>query len=111
MKKFFILILLLLWGCEGEYSRTNYKYSFQAKIQTDEWGIQTWGGHLFTTNEKIEDIQSFKKCYVGYLKWSGKDVDGLYNRLYWEDTKNIKIVYDGTTSIPFTNVDINNCND
>ena len=110
MKKWLLILPLLLWGCEKEYSSgENYKYMFQAKIQTDEWGIQTWGGHLFTTDEKIKDIESFKKCYVAYLKWSGLDVDGLYNRLYWQDTKNIRITYEGKTYSRWTNIDINLC--
>lgn len=102
--------IVFLTSCEKEYSGgTNYRYMFQAKIKTDEWGIPTWGGHQFTTDEKIKDIESFKQCYVAYLKRSGKDVDGLYNKLYWQDSKNIEITYDGTTYARWTNITINGC--
>ena len=102
--------IIFLSSCEKEYSSgTNYVYMFQAKISTDEWGIENWGGHQFTTDEKIKDIEAFKECYVNYLKWSGLDVDGLYNRLYYQDTKNISIKYDGTTYVRFTPKQNNIC--
>jgi len=40
-------------------------------------------------------MNSFKECYVNYLKWSGLDVDGLYNRIYYQDPKDVKIEFDG----------------
>ena len=96
MKKWLLIIPILFWGCEKDFNpNTNYKYTFSAKVVKDEWGIETWGSHHFILDEKIKDMNSFKECYVNYLKWSGLDVDGLYNRIYYKDPKDVKIEFDG----------------
>ena len=86
MKKWLLIIPILFWGCERDFNpNTNYKYTFSAKVVKDEWGIETWGSHHFILDEKIKDMNSFKECYVNYLKWSGLDVDGMYNKIYYPD--------------------------
>ena len=102
--------LIMLVGCEKEYtSKPNHAYTFSARVVKDEWGVETWGSHHFITDEKIQNEESFKKCYVAYLKWSGLDVDGLYNKIYYTDPKLVKIQYIGTTYKNFTVKNINNC--
>lgn len=105
-----LLSLFLFTSCEKEYSGgENYIYMFSAKTYVDQWGIETWGGHNFIMDEKITDPESFKECYVNYLKWSGLDIDGQYNKIYYADPKNVEIRYMGKTFQRFTVKSINNC--
>ena len=111
MKRLLILFgILSLTACEKEYSGgQNYVYTFAAKTYVDQWGIETWGGHNFIIDEKIQDVDKFKECYVNYLKWSGLDFDGQYNKIYYADPKNVSIKYMGTTPNRFTVKSIDNC--
>lgn len=108
-----ILIAMFLMantGCEKEYSSgKNYVYTFSALVVKDQWGIETWGAHQFVTDEKIENEESFKECYVNYLKWSGLDHDGMYKKIYYTDHKNVKIKFIGETYQRFTVPAINGC--
>jgi hypothetical protein len=104
--------IVLLVSCEKELNaNVNYKYTFSAMVSEDQYGIKTWGSHHFIVDEKIQDIESFKKCYVAYLKWSGKDIDGMYNTIYYEDNKNVKIVFKNETFMGCTYKSMNNCNE
>jgi len=95
--------LMMLIGCDKEYSKgPNYVYDFSALVYKDQWGIETWGGHQFVIDEQIDDVESFKKCYVAYLKWSGLDFDGMYSKIYYTDNKNVKIKYIGKSYTKFT---------
>ena len=110
MKKFLVLFALLLLGCEEEYSSTpNYAYTFSYLANKDEWGVETWGAHHFVTNEKIQDIESFKECYVKYLCWNGLDQDCIIKKIYYSDSKKVKIEYLGKSPAIRTVIDINNC--
>jgi hypothetical protein len=101
--------IIFLSSCEKEWSsKPNYRYTFSARVVKDQWGVETWGSHHFITDEPITNKELFKKCYVAYLKRTGKDVDGLYNRIYWTDNKLVKIQYDGTT---YNNITVKNIND
>jgi len=109
-----LLVLLLLWtlfiGCEREFkAQENYVYTFSALTNKDEWGIETWGAHQFIVNEEITDVEHFKECYVNYLKWSGLDIDGMYNRIYYNDPKNVKIKFNNKTYLRWTVKSQNNC--
>jgi len=96
-RRFLLLLLLSLFmliGCEKNFSPDkNYVYTFSALVHKDEWGIETWGAHQFVTDNEITNIEKFKECYVNYLKWSGKDKDGLYNQIFYSDHKKVKITY------------------
>ena len=106
----FTLFLFLFTSCDKEYSNgKNYVYTFSALVYKDEWGIETWGAHQFIIDEKIENVESFKECYVNYLKWSGLDFDGMYNRIYYTDHKNVKIRFERETFQKLTVPEINNC--
>lgn len=110
MKKWLLLLPLFFLGCEKEYSQgKNYAYTFSGLVVKDEWGVETWGAHHFVTDEPIDNVESFKECYVNYLKWSGLDIDGMYNRIYYSDPKNIKIKYIGTTYQRYTVKAVNDC--
>ena len=105
-----LLLMMMFFSCEKEYtSKPNYVYTFSARVVKDEWGVETWGSHQFITDNKIQNEESFKKCYVAYLKWSGNDVDGLYNSIYYTDPKLVKVQYIGTTYKNFMVKNINNC--
>ena len=107
---FLIVAIILLVSCEKEWStKPNYRYTFSARVVKDQWGVETWGSHHFITDEKITNTEKFKECYVAYLKRTGLDVDGLYNRIYWTDKKLVKVEYDGTTYNNITVKTINNC--
>jgi hypothetical protein len=109
---FLIGTIIFLSSCEKEWTpKPNYQYTFSARVVKDEWGVETWGSHHFITDEKITNEDEFKKCYVAYLKRTGNDVDGLYNRIYWTDNKLVKIEYEGTTYNNITVKIINNCVD
>jgi hypothetical protein len=104
--------LIMLVSCEKELNaNVNYKYTFSALVVKDQWGVETWGSHHFIVDEKIQDVESFKKCYVAYLKRSGKDIDGLYNKIYYQDSKKVKIVFDNETYLNWTYKDMDNCNE
>jgi len=104
------IVLMVLVGCEKEYSKgNNYVYTFSGLVVKDQWGIETWGAHQFVTDELIEDVESFKECYVNYLYWSGLDEDGMYKKIYYQDSKKIKIQYVGKTYARYTNKNVNNC--
>ena len=110
--KFTLLILTILFvtSCENTYKpNKNYRYTFSGLSHKDNIGRKVYGSHYFILDERIKDVESFKECYVNYLKWSGLDVDGLYNTLYYQDTKNISIKYDGTTYVRFTPKQNNIC--
>lgn len=103
MKRLLILLSLVLISCEKDYAPgPNYMYDFSALVVKDQWGVETWGGHQFILDEKIEDVEAFKECYVNYLKWSGLDHDGMYKKIYYADRKNVKIKYVGKSFIKFT---------
>ena len=103
MKKLLFLIPLLFLGCEKSYSPSpNYVYDFSALVIKDQWGIETWGGHQFVLDEKIENVENFKECYVKYLEWSGLDIDGMYKKVYYTDRKNVQIKYVGRSYSKFT---------
>jgi hypothetical protein len=102
----------MLVSCEKELNaNVNYKYTFSALVVKDQWGVETWGSHHFIVDEKIQDVESFKKCYVAYLKRSGKDIDGQYNKIYYQDSKKVKIVFDNETYLNWTYKDMDNCNE
>lgn len=104
------LLILTLTGCEKEYSQgKNHAYTFSGLVVKDQWGVETWGSHHFVTDVEIENTESFKECYVNYLKWSGLDKDGMYNQAYYANPKNIKITYIGTTYQRYTVKAVNNC--
>lgn len=106
----FGIILFITVGCEKEYSTgKNYAYTFSALVVKDQWGIETWGAHHFVTDEKIGNEESFKECYVNYLKWSGLDHDGMYKKIYYTDSKNVKIKFIGETYQRFTVPAVNGC--
>jgi len=106
---FLIVAIIFLSSCEKELTpKPNYRYTFSARVVKDQWGVETWGSHHFITDEKIVNEESFKKCYVTYLKRTGLDVDGLYNKIYYTDNKLVKIQYDGTT---YNNITVKNIND
>ena len=106
----FIIIVFLLCACERELSANqNYVYTFSALVHKDEWGIETWGAHQFIVDDKIEDVESFKECYVNYLKWSGLDIDGMYNKIYYQDPKHVKIEFLHNTYMNWTVKSQNNC--
>lgn len=112
MKNFILFLTLLFVSCEKEWNvNTNYKYTLSVLVVKDEYGIETWGSHHFIVDEMITDTESFKKCYVAYLKRSGKDIDGLYNKIYYQDSKRVKISYDGETFMNWTVKDMDNCNE
>jgi len=103
MKKFLLGLLLILISCEKDYAPgQNYMYDFSALVVKDQWGVETWGGHQFVLDEKIENPEAFKECYVNYLKWSGLDHDGMYKKIYYADKKNVKIKYVGKSFAKFT---------
>jgi hypothetical protein len=105
-----ILTIFFFTSCEKEYSSgKNYTYTFSALVVKDQWGIETWGSHHFVTDEKIENEDSFKECYVNYLKRSGLDKDGMYNKIYYADRKNVKIQFIGETYQRFTVPAVNGC--
>lgn len=105
-------ILFLFTSCEKEFNpNVNYVYTFSVMIQKDEWGIETWGAHQIVLDEKIEDPESFKRCYVAYLKRTGKDIDGLYNKIYYQDSKRVNVKYERETRMNCTYKDMNNCNE
>ena len=87
-------LILINTSCERQYdSYPNYVYTFSCVIDKDEHGIETWGAHHFVVGEKIDDIESFKECYVNYLCWSGLDHDCHYKQIYYSDTKKVRIEY------------------
>ena len=105
-----ILTIFFFTSCEKEYSSgKNYTYTFSALVVKDQWVIETWGSHHFVTDEKIENEDSFKECYVNYLKRSGLDKDGMYNKIYYADRKNVKIQFIGETYQRFTVPAVNGC--
>jgi hypothetical protein len=104
--------IVLLVSCEKELNaNVNYKYTFSALVNKDQWGVETWGSHHIILDEKIKDPEVFKKCYVAYLKRTGKDIDGLYNRVYYQDSKKVTIVFDNETFMNCTYKDMDNCNE
>lgn len=108
MKRIVLLLMVALMGCDREYSQgENYMYTFSARYEKDQWGIEHWGGHHFITDEPIGDVESFKECYVNFLDWYlGDDVP---KKIYYQDHKLIKIRYERTTPQRFTLPEINNC--
>ena len=108
MKHLILILSLLLIGCEREYSQgENYVYTFMAMYDKDDYGIKSWGGHQFILDEKISNMESFKECYVNYLDWyMGNKVP---KQIYYQDSKNIEITYEGTTLQRFTLPEVNNC--
>lgn len=98
-----------LFGCERELStNTNYQYMFQALYDTDDWGIENWGGHLFILDDPIQDMDAFKECYVNYLDWAkGNDVP---KKAFYNDRKDVKVTFVRETTFNYTSKDINNCN-
>ena len=110
MKRYLILLLLLFVSCEREYDAyPNYIYTFSCLVEKDQWGIETWGAHQFIVNEKINDVEAFKECYVNYLCWDGLDVNCNYKKIYYSDTKKVRIEYVGKTPQMFTLDKIDNC--
>ena len=104
------IVLLLLMGCEKEYNAyPNHTYTFSYLANKDQWGVETWGSHHFVTNEKIQDIEAFKECYVKYLCWNGLDKDCIVKKVYYSDRKKVKIQYLGKSPAVRTVIDINNC--
>jgi len=102
--------MMLLSSCEKDYgSGQNHIYMFSAKTHVDQWGIETWGGHNFIMDDKVQNMETFKECYVNYLNWSGLDIDGHYKKIYYTDHKNVNIKYMGTTPHRFTVKAIDNC--
>ena len=99
MKRWLLLLPLLFVNCERNYdSYPNYVYTFSCLIDKDEYGIETWGAHHFVVGEKIDDIESFKECYVNYLCWNELDVDCHYKQIYYSDHKKVKIKYVGKST-------------
>lgn len=111
--KFTVLIFTILWltSCDNTYkANKNYIYTFQGSTHKDNLGRKVYGGHHFILDEPIQDMASFKECYVKYLEWSGLDKDGEYKKAYYRDDKNIYIyLFDETWgSITVESVDL--CN-
>ena len=108
MKRIVLLLMVVLMGCDREYSQgDNYQYTFMALYDVDQWGIKSYGGHQFITDEPIQDMESFKECYVNFLDWyMGNDIP---KKVYYQDHKNVTITFDGTTPIRFTLPEVNNC--
>jgi hypothetical protein len=107
----FILSSILLSSCENSYKpNKNYKYTFSGAAHKDNLGRKVYGSHHFILDEPIQDMASFKECYVKYLEWSGLDKDGLYKKAYYQDDKNIIIkLFDETWgNVTIQNADL--CN-
>ena len=108
--KFTLLIFTILWltSCENTYkANKNYIYTFQGTTHKDNLGRKVYGGHHFITDEKIQDMESFKECYVNFLDWYMGD--NVPKKVYYQDHKNVTITFDGTTPARFTLPEINNC--
>ena len=88
----YIVVIFILSSCENTYKpNKNYKYTFQGSTHKDNLGRKVYGGHHFILDEPIQNMTSFKECYVNYLEWSGLDKNGEYKKAYYRDDKNIKI--------------------
>jgi hypothetical protein len=109
MRYLILLLILVFSSCERDLNvNVNYKYEFMAMYHKDDYGIKHWGGHIFITDEPINDWASFKECYVNYLDWSmGNE---LYKQIYYADRKNIQIKFLGTTRYTFTTPEVDLCN-
>ena len=108
MKRVVLLFAVILMGCDREYSQgDNYQYTFMALYDVDQWGIKSYGGHHFITDEPIQDMESFKECYVNFLDWYMRN--SAPKKVYYQDPKNVTITFDGTTPTRFTLPEINNC--
>ena len=111
--KFTLLIFTILWltSCENTYkANKNYKYTFSGATHKDNIGRKVYGSHHFILDEPIQNMASFKECYVNYLEWSGLDKDGLYKKAYYQDNKNIVIELFDETWGNVTTEDTDLCN-
>jgi len=106
-----LLTVLAVTSCEKDYGKApNHLYSFSAKVLVDQYGIETWSGHQFVLDEKIENIEAFKECYVSYMarEWDlpiAKD----YKKVFYQDNKNVKIKYIGKSYVMMTNKTVDLC--
>ena len=106
-----LLIVLATVSCEKDYGKApNHMYDFSAKLSVDQWGIETWGGHNFILDEKIENIEQFKECYVNYMarEWD-LPVAKEYKKAFYQDHKNVKIRYMGKSYVMYTNKTVDLC--